>query len=122
MYLRLNIKHLRKLRKMNQTALGGVIGVTHVQIGRYESGDSAPPPDKIVALAEYFKVSLDDFMLRDLSREGMEKKEVLADPDPDSPEGELTQKLIDLLEKRNAQYERIIRRDLPEKARELGLD
>lgn len=53
------IKELRKSRGINQTTLGIAIGVTLKQIQRYEREDCEPTLSKLLALADYFDVSLD---------------------------------------------------------------
>lgn len=53
------IKELRKSNGISQTSLGTSIGVTLKQIQRYEREDCEPTLSKLIALADYFDVSLD---------------------------------------------------------------
>ena len=53
------LKELRKSNKLSQSEAGEIAGITSKQIQRYESGDSAPTLPVLLALADYFNVSLD---------------------------------------------------------------
>ncbi|MDU4596500.1 helix-turn-helix domain-containing protein [Clostridium botulinum] len=53
------IKEERLARKMTQTDLGNICGVTKYTISLYESGKSTPNDDIKNILANYFKVSID---------------------------------------------------------------
>ncbi len=53
------LKELRKGKGINQTTLGLVIGVTLKQIQRYERDECEPTLSKLLALADFFDVSLD---------------------------------------------------------------
>ena len=53
------LKELRKSKKVNQTTTGQVAKITSKQIQRYESGESEPTLSVLIALADYFNVSLD---------------------------------------------------------------
>lgn len=53
------LKELRKSRKVSQSEAGQIAGITSKQIQRYESGDSEPTLPVLIALADYFNVSLD---------------------------------------------------------------
>lgn len=52
------LRELRKGRKLSQTALGNEIGVTSKQIQRYELGENDPTLPVLIAIANYFNVSL----------------------------------------------------------------
>lgn len=53
------LRELRKSKNVNQTALGNDVGVTLKQIQRYEHGLNEPTLSVLIALADYFNVSLD---------------------------------------------------------------
>lgn len=59
MFFSTRLKELRKSKGVNQTTLGSAIGVTLKQIQRYERDDCEPTLSKLIALADYFDVSLD---------------------------------------------------------------
>jgi transcriptional regulator with XRE-family HTH domain len=50
---------LRKSRNLNQKSLGAVLNIVQRQISYYENGDDLPSLTKIIAIADYFKVSID---------------------------------------------------------------
>ena len=53
------IKNLREERGLSQEALGAVIGVKRFSIYTYEKGRACPDMKGLIALADYFDVSLD---------------------------------------------------------------
>lgn len=53
------LKKLRKEQGISQDILGEKIGLTSKQIRRYEQNDSEPTLSKLLALADFFDVSLD---------------------------------------------------------------
>ena len=53
------IKELRLEKNLTQTQLGEIIGVKHFSIYSYEKGRACPEMKGLVALADYFGVSMD---------------------------------------------------------------
>ena len=53
------LKELRKSKKLNQSETGKIAGITSKQIQRYETNESEPTLSVLLALADYFDVSLD---------------------------------------------------------------
>ena len=53
------IKELRLEKNLTQTQLGEIIGVKHFSIYSYEKGRACPEMKGLVALADYFDVSMD---------------------------------------------------------------
>ena len=53
------IKAMRKQKDLTQKQLAAQLGVHASQFNKYEMGLHAPPPDKLVFLAEIFGVSVD---------------------------------------------------------------
>lgn len=53
------IKELRLERGLTQEALGKIIGVKHFSVYSYEKGRACPEMKGLVALADYFDVSMD---------------------------------------------------------------
>ena len=51
-----NIYYLRIKRKLTQSDLGKMIGVSDVLIGYYERGKTLPPVDKLIKLAHALEV------------------------------------------------------------------
>lgn len=55
----INLKSLRTAKKVFQKDLSDLLGVTVRQYQRYESGEQEPNIDGLIALADYFDVSID---------------------------------------------------------------
>ena len=53
------LRSLRLERGLSQAQLGQIIGVKRYSIYTYEKGKSYPDVPHLIALADYFKVSLD---------------------------------------------------------------
>nr|WP_239549232.1 helix-turn-helix transcriptional regulator [Scopulibacillus daqui] len=56
------IRFLREKHDLSQKQLAKLLGISNVQLSRYESGDRKPDPEMIAAFAEFFKVPT-DFLL-----------------------------------------------------------
>ena len=63
------IKALRKQKKLSQEQLGAVIGVSKYAVYLYEKGTNFPDARGLVALADYFDVSIDYLLGRTDKRE-----------------------------------------------------
>lgn len=53
------IKYLREKNDYSQKRVADAIGISNVQLSRYESGDRKPDPETISLLASFFDVSTD---------------------------------------------------------------
>lgn len=53
------LRTIRQGKKLNQTSVGKEIGISLKQIQRYEAGESEPTLSVLIALADFFDVSLD---------------------------------------------------------------
>ena len=62
-----NIKFLRERKGLSQTQLSEVLALTQSAISSYEKEKSQPLPDGLVKLANYFDISIDDLLLKDLN-------------------------------------------------------
>ena len=60
----------RKRLGLSQEGLGEALGVTRQAISKWESGQSLPESDKLLALSEYFGVSLDYLLKEDREEKG----------------------------------------------------
>ncbi len=56
------IKDLRSAKKMTQTQLAELVGLTYIQIGRYETKKSNPSSDVLKKLAKAFDTTTDFLM------------------------------------------------------------
>ncbi len=54
-----NLEMIRKQKKVSQTKLGKVLGLTQQMISSYEKNMSSPNIDVLIKIANYFNVSVD---------------------------------------------------------------
>ena len=66
MYLAQNLKYLREKKGLSQRDFSSLLGLSCAAVGNWETNHRKPDIDMIVQLAEYFCVTLDDLILRDL--------------------------------------------------------
>lgn len=66
MYLAQNLKYLRERRGEAQKDIAELLGVPKTIMSSYENGYTEPNIEKLILLAEHFRVTLDDLILRDL--------------------------------------------------------
>lgn len=66
MYLAQNLKYLREQKGLSQRDFSADLGLSCAAIGMWEQNHRKPDIEMIIRLAEYFGVSLDDLVLRDL--------------------------------------------------------
>lgn len=59
MYFGEKVKKLREEQGISQAALGKIIDVSASNISQYEGGGTYPSVEKLIALAQYFRVSTD---------------------------------------------------------------
>lgn len=57
-----NIRELRLLRKLKQSDLSEMTGISRVTLGNYERGDRIPNTDAIVKIAKALMVSTSDLL------------------------------------------------------------
>ena len=65
-YISTNIKHLRALRGLTQEQLSKVSNKGYTAIGNWEKGIREPSAVDLANLANYFNVSIDDLIKKDL--------------------------------------------------------
>lgn len=68
MYLTDNIKTLRETKGLTQADLGAIMGVSGTQMTRYEKGDSTPSVERLIMIADFFNITLQDLVFTDLSK------------------------------------------------------
>jgi len=78
-YLRENMKYLRKQRAISQGQLADLLDSKRSMIGSYEEGRGIPKLSIIQRMAEIFKVSMDNLLAVDLSKEKLEAGLVLVE-------------------------------------------
>lgn len=65
-----NLRHLRKSRGLTQDEFAIQLGIKRSLVGAYEEERADPRIDVLEIVMEMYGLSLDDLLLRDLSREG----------------------------------------------------
>lgn len=70
-YLAQNLKFLRRLKDDTQVSLAAALGVRRNKVTTYEGGVVEPPLHLIVSMAQYFDVTVDDLLYRDLTKEAV---------------------------------------------------
>ena len=58
----MNIKTIRKEKKITQKQLAEAVGLDHSSISKYESGKVMPPADKLQAIAQFLGVDSDKLL------------------------------------------------------------
>lgn len=66
------LRKLRKEHKLTQKELGEKVSVSSRVIGYYESNERFPDKETLIALAEYFQVSLDYLLCRNDNRNNID--------------------------------------------------
>ena len=70
-YLGPNLKFLRNRKKKNQEDLALALEMTRAKVNSYENGHRINmPPEDLIRVSEYFKISVDALLKRDLSKLG----------------------------------------------------
>lgn len=116
-FIGLNIKHLRKSKKMNQSDVAKLVGKSTQIVSKYEKGEVEPSLKVIYTIADFFEVSVGDLLTIDLSK-GYNKIE--------KPEKDLTEvmPLIQALKESQEKYKKLEAEVLKDKklAKKLGLE
>lgn len=66
MFLAQNLKYLREQRGLNQKDFSANMELSRSTVGNWETGERKPDIEMIIRLAEYFEVTLDDLVLKNL--------------------------------------------------------
>lgn len=66
MYFAQNLKHLRKQKGIKQEELAEDLGVKRPTIGNWETGSREPDISMLVRIAEYFNVTLDELVIKNM--------------------------------------------------------
>jgi transcriptional regulator with XRE-family HTH domain len=65
-----NLRYLRKKYGMSQDDIGNLLGVSQKCVSKYEMGSREPSIEKLMKIADYFGISLDQLVKQDLSAGG----------------------------------------------------
>ncbi|MCU0402500.1 MAG: helix-turn-helix domain-containing protein [Algoriphagus sp.] len=77
LFLKQNIKYLRNINGLTQPQLGEILGVSRDNVASYERG-TVPPIDIFHKFVNYFNVSFNDLIEKDLSKEQINEVSDLA--------------------------------------------
>lgn len=66
-----NIKYLRKSNKYRQEDIAAILMVDRSNISHYEAGEKKPTIESLVNLSEFFGITVDDLLKKDLEKEGI---------------------------------------------------
>ena len=72
-----NIKKLRLEKDMTQSQLATVLGVSEQAVSRWENGNTYPDITLLPAIADYFKVSIDELMGMESYKDEKETEEII---------------------------------------------
>jgi len=72
-----NLAYLRMRKDMTQKELAEHFYLTQQAVGRLERGINEPRLATLIMTADYFNVSIDDLIYRDLKKEGRSQSEIL---------------------------------------------
>lgn len=68
MYLSSNIRFLRKRKRLTQSALADSLAIKRSNVNNYENGTAVPPVPVLIALSDFFHLSVDTLLRIDLSK------------------------------------------------------
>ncbi|WP_434310215.1 helix-turn-helix domain-containing protein [Hominifimenecus sp. rT4P-3] len=68
------LRELRKEKKLTQEQLAEILGVTNRSVSRWENGVNLPDFDLVIEIANYFDVSIEEFLDGERRTEIMDKK------------------------------------------------
>jgi transcriptional regulator with XRE-family HTH domain len=120
MYFSQNISLLCSQRGWRTADLARELKITPQQAGRYINGKNQPKIETAILFAEVFDINLDDLILKDLSK-GIGRPFGAEGENKDSTDATLD-RMNELLEQRVRQLEEEIRKNDPDRARELGIE
>lgn len=70
----LNIRKIRKRKKMSQKSISALIGVTQAAVSQWESGKTTPTAQNIIDLARILDCTTDDILITDKEDERNDNK------------------------------------------------
>jgi len=60
-----NIRRLRQERNLSQQALASELKITQGAVSQWEKGATSPDTNQLIALSEFFRVSIEDLLYED---------------------------------------------------------
>ena len=80
MFLCENLKFLRKRRKKTQDDVAFALELKRSTLNGYENGIGEPKLERLIALADYYRISIDDLVRKDLTKLPESKLRILELP------------------------------------------
>ena len=75
-----NIRKIRTFKNLSQTAFADIFGITRASVGAYEEGRAEAKTETMIAMANYFAISVDQLLKKELTINDISKfnqKEIL---------------------------------------------
>ena len=66
-FIGINLKKIRSIKQLSQSAFADIFDLKRASIGSYEEERAEPKIIKIIEIANYFSISLNDFLQKELS-------------------------------------------------------
>ncbi|RLD49866.1 MAG: hypothetical protein DRI94_10215 [Bacteroidetes bacterium] len=66
-YIGKNIRKIRMSKKLTQTEFAELFDLKRTAVGSYEEGRAEPKIDTLIKISDYFKLSLDSLLRKELS-------------------------------------------------------
>ena len=63
--MRIDLKNFRQKRKLTQENLAQIFHISQTSVSKYERGEAFPDLETVVKMADYFGVSVDEFIIRE---------------------------------------------------------
>ena len=86
LFIPTNLQHLRKINKKTQKDVGDLCGKKDTAISNWEKGIREPDATDLGLIANYFNVTVDDLMFKDLRFEKINQYAILYDKIKELPE------------------------------------
>lgn len=71
--MKTRLKELRLAKGLTQEDLAKMLGIGRTAYGAYELGDNLPPLNKLIALADFYNVSIDYIMYKEKTSPGIDE-------------------------------------------------
>jgi len=75
-YVAENLRFLRKSKKLTQAQLSEKLGLKRSVLGAYEEGRAEPKYNTLIIFSDFFKVGIDDLLLKKLEAGGISPKDL----------------------------------------------
>jgi transcriptional regulator with XRE-family HTH domain len=62
-----NIRKIRTVKKLSQAAFAELFNLARPSVGAYEEGRSEPKIDTLIQIAQYFGISIDSLLTKELT-------------------------------------------------------